>query len=328
MRIKVPENIIKAFLESNFGRIKETSTGEWRINSPFEVDKKMHLYIHPKKALVMDFKSGYKGTFTDFVATFLSIPKNQVLPLLLKEYSNRTDLENFKIEEYIDKSPELVLPEGLHFFVDEPTGPIRDQAYNYLVGRHIPEENIQDLGYVYAPGTEFDRTIFIPFYECGSLVYFTTRDFTGTNRLRYSNPHGINSKRYIYNYDRLQQDCIFVFEGVFDAISLRPPQNGTAILSADLNRDQAIRILEKAPYKVVFVPDNDETGKKTLEKNIRLLLRYKPPSISPEVLVYEIKDAKDFNETLRCEIRVEECKKFSFNNIYNKITYTKRNKDL
>jgi hypothetical protein len=326
VRIKVPENIIKAFLEANFGRIKETSTGEWRINSPFESDKKMHLYIHPKKALVMDFKSGYKGTFTEFVATYLSIPKNQVLPLLLKEYSNRTDLENFNIEEYIDKSPDLVLPEGLHFFADEPTGPIRDQAYNYLVGRHIPEENIQDLGYIYAPGTEFDRSIFIPFYESGSLVYFITRDFTGTNRLRYNNPSGVNSKKYIYNYDRLPQDCIFVFEGVFDAISLRPPQYGTALLSADLSRDQAIRILEKAPYKVVFVPDNDEAGKKTLEKNIRTLLRYKPPSINPEIFIYEINNAKDFNETRLQHIHIESCKRFLFSSLA-KFTFN-RNKEL
>jgi hypothetical protein len=119
------------------------------------------------------------------------------------------------------------------------------------------------------------------------------------------------SSDLIYNYDRLAQEALFIFEGVFDAISLRPPQFGTALLSSDLSRDQAIRIFEKAPFKIIFVPDNDDTGRKTLSKNIQFLLRFRPSSLETEIFTYEIKGAKDFNETGRYDIELKECKKWN-----------------
>lgn len=321
MRFKIPEKILLSFLRANLGEVKITSSGEWRINSPFTEDRKFHLYIEPNKGLVFDFKTNYKGDIIAFIATFLQIERRNVIPTLLREYGQKGDLENFYIEDYINKSENLVLPQGLHFFTDQTKSPIRDMAYSYLISRDIPEENIKELGYIYEPQTEFDRTIFIPFYERGRIVYFTARDFTGKNFKRYTNPSGIDSKQFVYNYDKIQ-DILFIFEGVLDAISLRG-QVGTAMLSADLGREQAIKILSRAPNTIVFVPDNDKTGAETLERNINFLLKFKPPSLNLKILTYKIKDVKDFNETKEHHIYLKKCEEYNPKDI-SKIIKIKR----
>lgn len=301
------------FLRTHLGEVKKSGTGEWRVNSPFTSDKKFHLYIEPNKGLVFDFKSGFKGTVVSFVAEVLQITKQEVIPILFREYGVAGIVVPEKIEDLIEKDEGLVLPAGLHFFTENNVSPIRDQAYNYLVERQIPEENIKELGYIYDPGSEFDRTIFIPFYENGRIVYFVARDFTGKANKRYTNPHGINTKQFLYNYDRID-DRVFIFEGVMDALSLRG-QVGTAMFSADLGRDQAIKIFHRGVSTVCFIPDNDETGRKTLDKNIRTLISFKPPSVNLKIYIYRVKGAKDFNESGEHYIFLQTCEEYKPNDI-------------
>ena len=308
MKFNIPSKILSNFLKTNFGEIKITSTGEWRVNSPFSTDKNFHLYIEPNKGVYFDFKSGNKGDIIALIAEFLQVSRKDVVPILLKEYSIKGEFENLQAKDYINKTEELALPQGLKFFSQEKAGPIRDMAYSYLLNRGIPEENIQEFGYIYEPGTEFDRTIFIPFFENKKIVYFTARDFTGKNFKRYTNPHGVNSKQFIYNHDKIE-DIIFIFEGVMDAISLQG-QVGTAMLSADLGKEQCIKILNRAPNTIVFVPDNDETGEKTLQRNINLLLKFKPPSLDLKIKTYRITGAKDFNETREHHIYLMKCEDY------------------
>ena len=310
MKFKIPENIIIAFLQDNFGDIRHTSSDEIRINSPFADDRKFHMYINPTKGVVHDFKSDYSGSFISFVSEYLNIGNRAAISHLIKNYSGRGSMEDFSITEYMEKSKEFEIPEGLNWFAETKSGIIRNQAYKYLKGRNLSEEIINEFGYIYETGSEYNRMIFIPFYEEGELVYYICRDFTGTNDLRYNFPHGLNSKQFIYNIDKIK-DTVFIFEGVFDAIALEE-QVGTAMLSADLGKEQATKILNRAPKDIVFVPDNDETGKSTLEKNIKLLLKYKPPSLDINVWTYFIEeDVKDFSETGQKYIDMVKCKKWT-----------------
>jgi len=305
MKFKIPESTIKSFITTNFGEFKETSSGEIRINSPFEQDGKFHLYINSEKGVVHDFKTGYGSDFATFVADFLEIDRSRVIPLLIREYSNRQSLEEISISEYIEKSQDLILPKGLTWFSEAKKGIIRNRAYSYLKERNVSEKVINDLGYIFEPGSEYDRAIFIPFYEDGELVYFITRDFTKKNFLRYNNPKGLNSKKFVYNIDNIE-DTVFIFEGVFDALMLEG-QIGTAMLSADLGKEQAIKILDKAPKNVIFVPDNDETGENTLEKNIKLFIKYKATSLDINIMVLYLMGVKDFAETGKNHIDLREC---------------------
>jgi hypothetical protein len=314
----IPKQTLLNFLQDNFGEVKETSSGEFRINSPYQNDTKFHLYINAAKNVFNDFKSGEKGSLITFISEFLQIPKNRVLITMVREYSNRSDLMNFSMpKDEVVKN--LELPSGLTFFSEKSGGIIYDIAWNYLEGRGIPRQNILHLGYVYDVASEYDRTIFIPFYENAKIVYFITRDFTGNNFLRYNNPHGINSKEFVFNIDKIE-DTVFIFEGVFDALML-DKQVGTAMLSADLGKTQAVKIWNKVPNCIVFVPDNDKTGKSTLEKNIQILLKYKPASVQADILIYEIEDQyKDFGETGKNFIDLNDCKEYNkYSTMLNKL---------
>lgn len=234
-----------------------------------------------------------------------------VVEMLYKEYGN----DNLKIKNLIEVSEKIEIPEGMKFFSEQKTGIMRDRAYNYLRNRGIEDEVINNLGYIYEPNTEFDKTIFIPFYEDGELVYFTTRDFTGTSDFKkYINPHKINSKMFVYNIDNIEYGgTVFIFEGVFCAMSLTD-QVGTAMLSSDLGEEQAIKIRDRAPSKIVFVPDNDKAGKNTLLKNIIKFYLYKWPSLKIDILIYNIEgNKKDFNETGENYIDINKCVKWKRN---------------
>lgn len=222
-------------------------------------------------------------------------------------------------EEDVKEETKLVLPDGLKFFTEKGSGFAKKQALRYLLNRNIPKNNIKKLGYVYEPGTLYNNTIFFPFWESSTLVYFTTRDYTGRRfiyedgekkePLRYIAARGLNSHDFVYNIDEVKEGGdLFIFEGLMDALSLEN-QVGTAMVTSTLGDKQAIKIWDKAPGRIVLVPDNDKAGRDNLIRNYKKLLFHRPPSLSNvEVLKYELPEGfKDFNETGKHFIDISEC---------------------
>jgi len=331
MTFKIPENTIVSFIEANFPEYKETGTGEIHINSPFEKDGRMRLYINPEKGKFYDQKRQIGGSFSSFVAEYLSIPMKDVASLLIREYSTRTDKESIDFKEVIEVKKELEFPEGLVFFDNKPDGVIRNRAAKYFKKRGI---SIDGLGYIYKNGSEFNKRVFIPFYEEGRMVYFIARAFD-KSKLRYKNPPDVSASEVVYNIDNINNE-VFIFEGVFDAMSL-DTQIGTCMLSNSLKKSQAVKILDKMPNRITFVLDNDKEQKvrdiinASLEKNIKLLMLYKPPSLDLKIYTYRPPEKyKDFNEysvdTGIHNIDYKDCKLYKhkdFNSIINKINWGK-----
>lgn len=241
-----------------------------------------------------DHKTGEKGSVSKLIAETLDINENEVFVTLIKEYSSREDLERFSLVEVIKEETKLELPKGLNLFAEVSKGIIHDKAIRYLRKRLITENVINELGYIYDDNSPFNGRIFIPFYENDKLVYFLARDFAGSS-LRYKNPEGINSKEFVYNIDKVEEEVI-ICEGIFDALTL-DKQVAFPMLSADLSKVQATKLFEKSPRRIIIVPDNDETGKRTLQKNLDILFFYKPASIRIAVGIYYLPDdVKDLNE--------------------------------
>lgn len=331
MTFKIPENIIVSFIDANFPEYKETGTGEYHFNTPFEKDGKMRLYVNPEKGRFYDQKRQLGGSFSSFVAEYLNIPMKDVASLLIREYSSRVDKEAIDFKEVIEVKKELELPKGLVFFDNKPDGVIRNRAANYFKKRGI---SIDGLGYIYKNGSEFNKRVFIPFYEEGRMVYFIARAFD-RSPLRYKNPPDVSAVEVVYNIDNIT-DEVFIFEGVFDALSLKD-QLGTCMLSNSLKKAQAVKILDKMPNKIVFVLDNDKEQKvrdiinDSLERNIKLLNLYKPPSLELKIYTYRPPEKyKDFNEYSVASgihhISYSDCKLWeskSISNIIDKISWGK-----
>lgn len=230
-------------------------------------------------------------------------------------------------KEEVKAKTKLVIPEGLSFFSEKKDGIMHDKAYAYLRARGIPENSINQLGYVYDTSRGFELGIFIPFIENGELLYYILRNADRTSEFRFDNPKGINGSEFLYNYDNMiDGGTICITEGVFDAISIEN-YIGTAMLTSSLNKKQASKIFDKAPSRIIYIPDNDKAGRLFADKNIRLLIRYKPPSVTTEFYVYFIPDPyKDFNDYASKEggfVDINKC--IPFSDLKKKFEFKRKN---
>lgn len=319
--MKILPQIIENFIYSNFSEAKPTSSGELHFNSPFVKDGKNRLYVNPNKGSFFDQKQQIGGTFIQFVSEYLGVSEKDAYIILIKEYSLR-EHSNITQKEIINQYSEIKLPPGTIFFNESnPKSRTCKIAKHYLQERQIP---IDDLAYVYDPNGDFKETfherIIIPFYENNELVYFIARSFTNST-LRYKNPKNIDAGDFVFNIDKLTED-IFIFEGVFDALSLHLPQVGTAMLSNKLKDNQIIKMLDLAPKNIIFVLENDknkiaiETGIKNLKLNYLNFIKYKPINLKLNFYTYRPPlQFKDFNEYSHKEnihsIDLKDCEKYN-----------------
>lgn len=322
MNFKIPSETILKFLDNNNIEIKETSDDEEiRINSIYDNDNKFKLYISLDKNLFHCFKTGEGGRIEKLLSDVSNIDEKNIVNYIITNYFSKNEVTKKVIEK---KVYELELPENLKFFKEpeKESGLImsgRKRAYNYLAKRGLTEDVINELGYITNSNSMYNNRIFIPFYEEEKLVYFQTRDFTNTSTLRYVNPKGFSSKEYVYNIDKIENEVVIV-EGLFDAMSVDNIP-ATAIMSADLTLTQAKKIMLNAPKEIIFIPDNDETGGRTLSKNIELMNYVKPKSLSYSIWLYYLPDEfKDFNEyankTNNFKIDKNKLKKYNKNTFF------------
>ena len=290
----IPKSIIENFIKSNFSEAVLTSSDQWKFNSPFVSDGKKRLFISKDTGEWFDQKQQIGGHFLKFVSNYLGMDEEEALKKIISDYSFGNKKE---LKEVIEKSSNLELPEGLYFFFENQEGIIFNKAKKYLIDRKI--KDISSLGFISKSGSEYNNRIFIPFTENNKIVYFITRAFDN-NKIRYVNPKGLNAADFVFNFDKIEDECI-IFEGVFDAMSL-DDQIGSAVLNNKINKNKVIKILDKDPKRIIWVPDADdkketrELIEKNLIFNIEQFINYKMPSQSIEQLIYRLPEGyKDFN---------------------------------
>jgi hypothetical protein len=321
MKFKLNETILEKILE-RYGLEPEDKVDYFLVKCPSCNQKEAYAYKDGN--MVVCNRKKKCGNIVSVFALSKKITKDRDF---IKSIAGEIGEERFNTIDLIETSIELDLPEGVTFFSETKESFMRNRAYNYLKKRKISDKVINELGYIYEPGSEYNKMIFIPFYEDKKLVYFITRDFSEKEGAkRYNNPRGISSKHFVYNLDKIEYNgTVFIFEGVFDAISLKK-QVGTATLTDTLSIPQAIKILNKAPKNIVFVPDNDEAGRKSLNRNIKLMLRRCPPSLDLNIYIYYLENCKDFNESGKDKIFLEDCELFNEKkDFYKKIIWQTKN---
>lgn len=249
-------------------------------------------------------KCGYTTGLYDYLKEENLLKDKEIVKSILN-----TDNEEVKEIDLVEKKIEL--PDGIKFFKNKEDSIFYRNALAYLLNRNLPEESVNKLGFILNPDSYFGKTIFIPFYENGEIVYFITRDYTGKRfikdrdtgvmkLIRYINPKGVDSGRYVYNIDEIEENGdLFVFEGVMDALTLGKGQVGTASIKACLSEIQIIKIWNKMPGRIILVGDDDVAGRKGVDINYKNLMRLKPPSSNCKILFFDLDNmkGKDFNES-------------------------------
>lgn len=323
---KMNKETIKNFLDEYFPGY-DLNGHEYNFSSPFFADRGKRLYVNEDTGKWYDFHEGIGGSFPSFVAQYLDIPYNDACKLLETDFTTLVT-KDVDVRDLIaiinSEQPEPEETEGesepldvypIMFDEAEELDDDGEIAIRYLQERKISPSG---LGYFPKDDPNYSGRIFIPFYENDELVYFLARSYTGSE-LRYKNPAGLSTD-VIFNYDKIE-DTVFIFEGVFDAMSL-DNYPGTAILSNKMKEGQAKKLMGISSLKnVVFVPDKDaktDTRKLILEnliKNQELLNKYKRISKKVNFFVYNIPDGyKDFNEYKQKSgsgiVNLEDCEVF------------------
>lgn len=313
---------IENFIFGNFPEAEYVSGNpeEVHFNTPFDNDNRKRLYVSVESGKWFDQKAQKGGNrFEYFVSEYLDITVGEAIRLLLEEYSDGAEMvqEVRKVEEKKDVES-IDIPEGVKFFSEEELGFIGRQAKAYLEDRKISTDG---LGYFSNDGNEYQKRIFIPFYEGKELVYFIARSFVSDEIMKYKNPPALRAGDYVYNLDKLTSD-VFIFEGVFDALSLDFPQVGTAMLSSVIKDEQARKIVEKEPRNIILIPDKDDKIKtkitilENLIKTKDKLLKFKKYKKDFNLFIFDIPgEYKDFNEYKKATgsgtIPLHECKIFN-----------------
>lgn len=109
---------------------------------------------------------------------------------------------------------------------------------------------------------KLNRRVIVPFMHDQLIAGYTARAVDDNIRPKY---YSHTDNTYVFGLDLQRPDHQFaiVCEGPFDALSI----NGVAVLSNEVNEDQAERI-EGLNRRTILVPDNDQAGRKLIEQAI------------------------------------------------------------
>jgi len=316
-----PQNVIEAFVYDQFEqyKVKQGPKGtEICFNGPFEPDTSFRMGINVHSNLVNDFNTGYGNTFIGFVSELLDISSGEAQHYIIKTYLNYQALKDV-IKPY---KPEIKLIELAT--MNEPPGLAKitntteygKLAIRFLFDKNIAPAAVKKFKVKYFEAGYYQARLYIPLYMNKQLVFFQGRDILGEERWlsehsrhkkyrKYINPTGLQKSQMIFNYDNIQEDGeVVIVEGPLDAMTIN---NGVAILGNRISKAQAKKIANKKPKRIVFIPDNDPAGAKTLEPNMNTM-----KEIAPEIDIgyYEIDNKhKDVNEARLKEVNHNDIKK-------------------
>ena len=292
--------MIRQILQDLFGEVIDAPRGEYRINSPYFNDTKFHLYINEEKWKWYDQHESKGGDLVSFLAEHLEVPKEEVRDHILKSYyKNPSAIKPKKIKttkEIKNNKPNFI-PDVKWF----KNGDYSSYAMEFIKKRNLPEEAINQLGFIHEPGYYNDH-LFIPFVENGTMKWWIYRDYSWCAVDNYKYPKNMARKGVVYNIDRIKENStVFIFESVLDALMLKE-QIGTSMNGSSLDDEQAKKIMNKKPGKIVFVFDKDDTGRKTAVRNIEKFKNY-----NVDLYLFNNFEGKDFGESGEHFIDEEEC---------------------
>jgi hypothetical protein len=317
INIKINKENVLEFLQdegltSSF-KIKENPPF-WTIyiNDPFVDDNKQRMGISYKyfeedgqeRVIFNGWKStallgdDYHGDFYKFVKLYKNFSSFQEAKLWFnKKYIFRKPLKEV-IKKEVEKKE--VVKSELYWDEKFERLSLKKKTHKpfieYLFKRKISVEKINETKIFIDKKSK--RLIF-PVYENEDLIFYTKRSIV---------PHFLpwikatkEGSFPIWNLDNIDEDIVYLFEGIFDAINIK---NGVAILGV-AHEEVAKKIASKNFLKYVIVLDNDEAGRKAKIHLAEILSN----DYNKDVYIYNYKGIneqyKDFSEMMINNIDLE-----------------------
>jgi len=292
-------------------------------------DYKRHMSINLESGLWQCFKTGQNGNFIKLYSILEAVSYKAAESKLIFQglESGRWDL--WEKSEKIIPSPQITtkldtsgfIPVSLDSFDDRNHLVMR--AWKFLMDRNLfdLEEFTKEPFYVCSEGKYRGRLI-IPFkdYE-GEVFFFQGRSLMHGVNPKYLNPSsedGVKSSNILYPFD-FEADHLCICEGPTDAISLKlNGLNATCTVGSTISNVQ-MQALREFEGEIILAYDNDEAGKRGIDKFDHLRKKYMLPTFT---VCTAPEQYKDWNEA---HISGESLYNWVMNNKYE---YTFENKSL
>jgi len=232
-------------------------------------DWKRHMSINLNSGLWQCFKSGKTGNFVKLYAEAEGISYLKAQQKLIIRSFMDDPVEHQQIKE--EPSEVFSLDNLRPISVTTTPTPETSRAWLFCHKRGLLDIKKNTKTYYISEDPKFADRLIIPFEEDGTLFYYQARALDRNVRPKYLNPNNSFAKSshvlYPYNYDA---EMLVVCEGPLDAISLQNQGiNATCTLGC-LVSDVQMDILSDFKGRIIVGYDNDEAGKRGLERFDRL----------------------------------------------------------
>lgn len=313
------ENVIKKFVGDDY---KIMDDGEIAINSPFMSDTTYDCRISVGKQCFHDFESDEGGNIEELVAQIAGISNEDARQLLIANSNGEveTHVKEKKQPEIVETKKLAPVSGAFTFDRNERRGSLYNSnlAKQFLASKMVDYRLAKKYRLTWTESSfvsiddkkiNLSNRIIIPSYENGDLVYFQARDYTGKSSLRYKNPpKALQPKSIILPfYDNIMdREILFISEGPWEAIQY----SGTYMLGPGLTDRQILKIKTKNPKAIYLIPDNDETGRRKLAKNISVIKSYLSCPIY--IVKWWTGDYAEFKDPIDARISFDDLIQFDF----------------
>ena len=234
---------------------------------------------------------------------------------------NRWNIESLQQKDLFDYSKKVKEKKKIKFkeftLPDSEMIDVNNQNHKIYVD-YLNKRGLSANSYPWliTPNAEgrYKNRIIIPFTYQGKIVGCTSR-FLDDRAPRYINEQ---QPGYVFGYDlqKPEWEICILCEGIFDAISL----DACALTHNNISNEQA-QILSQLNKKIIFVPDMDLTGLKTVDRALELGYSVSIPEWHPDVkdindavvrygklptllsIIHNASDSKVHNEMRRLHVR-------------------------
>ncbi len=195
-------------------RCQRGADGEWMIFCPWHESggggHSPSLGVNINKKVFQCFGCGEKGRLAKLIAKLENISYREAAEMTGGGFTGR----------YREKDAVVQLPEEY-----EPLparGFFAKQALDYLLGRHIPVDQIKRHSIGFCASGKYRARIIIPITYEGKLISFVARDWTDKQIKRVVNPPGSIAVKAMFGWDRARTVArsVVITEGWADMLAV------------------------------------------------------------------------------------------------------------
>ena len=239
------------------------------VSCPFHKDKSPSMGIDVTRGVVHCFSCSWSGSIEKLYKDLTNRNLRKELVYIDDPFTSYSSSLNFQYITDDTRLKDIYINADLSLMRDAYTDPA---CAAYLRKRGIPESVAKSMGFKYAEEmlintNKFKNRLLIPVYEEGRLISIEGRRILDNDEVKVLYPRN-SSVNTLFDIDNLDtSSTVYAVEGLMDLAVLRTSdtfKNSTSIFGANITKRQ-LELLKRFP-KIVYIPDSDAAGEKTVEK--------------------------------------------------------------